>query len=501
MYQIFLFIFLFTLLMGNTASTQNYNPVPTGRDIQYYHVEPSWFQDTFIVSLHIDSSKVLGTDTVLFPYRVVDGDGDSLGWNCEYNAHDTSWAGHRIIQRPGQTIFFNRQNDSIKINYASQLNDSWKLFELENGGFIEATFYAFGSTIIFGAPDSLKYITCQAKDSNGINISNTFNGKNFILSKNYGFWETYNFNKFPEDTTSYHIIGISNPDFGVVNITARDIFNYDAGDEFHHHKDHRDCGPSYCRTYENYFILKVIAKKESANLDTITYTYEKCYLEYNYDGDIGFDTIRSQTIATKKIILSRLDHLNPYPFELAYEWFSRAGFNELKSGYARTVKSNMQEYEYNSSEGCLFYPLSTGSENPRVYGDGIGLVKYRQWYGDFYESTFDLVYYKKGNETWGNPLDCNKLLLRTAVATPDESIKLFPNPAGNTINILLPKSLIQDFGTLDFTLFDILGREVMSSEVTLQLSAISIETQFSGLYFYEIRVSSYLLDNGKLIIQ
>ncbi|MCH8903273.1 MAG: T9SS type A sorting domain-containing protein [Bacteroidetes bacterium] len=479
--------------------------MPAGRDLFFHFNDSSSFPTASYVAIHFDSSIVIGSDTILYPYRIVNDDRDSLGY-CLFTPYDTSWIGHQVIaEGSNATIFFNKYNDSVRINSTWPLNSSWKCVSLKNSAYIEATITAKVFSLVLDTTDTVKVITFQAKDSNNLNISHPINSKQIRVAKNFGLIQALNFHEFPDDTTIYDLRGISNPNRGLVNITARNIFDYDVGDEFHYYDLDRWGSPSYYIIKERYYILTVLSKTTSSNLDTIIYTYEKCEAIFIYDSDLGYDTTRFKTNITENIVLSELEFMNKLPFELVISTqviYPHVGWSELIPDSLRTSKQFDLNYDYDSTKQCVFEPLISWFDWPTIYSKGLGLTHKRGEQDpifNYWET--NLRYYKKGNETSGNPLDCNKLLLRTTSAMPDESIKIFPNPASESVNILLPKSLIQRNGLLDFRLYDLMGRELLSSLMTQQLTNIQTETLATGLYFYEITSHQISIAKGKLVVQ
>ncbi len=78
----------------------------------------------------------------------------------------------------------------------------------------------------------MKQIALQVKDSLGNSISHPFNGKEIHLAKNNGLLLFYNTLNFPDDTTSFILVGKSDPDEGVVNLTEKEIYDWDIGVNF-----------------------------------------------------------------------------------------------------------------------------------------------------------------------------------------------------------------------------------------------------------------------------
>jgi hypothetical protein len=53
----------------------------------------------------------------------------------------------------------------------------------------------------------------------------------------------------------------------------------------------------------------------------------------------------------------------------------------------------------------------------------------------------------------------------------------------------------------ELRLFNVLGEEVMNTQVTGQMTAIETSNLPSGIYFYKVMSNSKVLQSGKLIAQ
>jgi hypothetical protein len=80
-----------------------------------------------------------------------------------------------------------------------------------------------------------------------------------------------------------------------------------------------------------------------------------------------------------------------------------------------------------------------------------------------------------------------------ANASLDKEISIYPNPATDNINIILPENISQAV----FTLYDMQGKVLIRQEVNTQ-EAISISDLASGIYIYNVRTNKQSYQ-GKLI--
>ena len=85
------------------------------------------------------------------------------------------------------------------------------------------------------------------------------------------------------------------------------------------------------------------------------------------------------------------------------------------------------------------------------------------------------------------------------ISTPDQAkgIRLFPNPASRSLNLLVPASVETP---LLFQLYDLSGRLVLEAQLRTHEAVIDISLLDGGLYFYEINAAGESLMRGKLMI-
>jgi hypothetical protein len=76
---------------------------------------------------------------------------------------------------------------------------------------------------------------------------------------------------------------------------------------------------------------------------------------------------------------------------------------------------------------------------------------------------------------------------------------IYPNPFSNSLNVFINES--QKIDRCQLKLYDILGKELMNSNVTKQLSTLETSKLPSGIYFYKILSNNKTIQSGKLISQ
>lgn len=490
---------LFTILLVFLSFgyfSQNYQLINSSKEV-HFGGDP-------ILSLRIDSIATLGTDTTFYNHKVLKI--DYSNYPCEGFISDTSWIGNGITaQVNGDYVFRNLQNEPILIKSTAALNNSWVLYTFSNGDYIEAKITSITQQSVLGIQDSVKVITLQAKDNTNANIIHDVNSKEIKLAKNTGIITLFAFRDFPSNVTLYSIVGSSNPDNGTVNLKAEDIFNYDVGDEFHYQEDYQQPYSYFFTFYKR--ILKVLDKNVSINLDTIIYTYERNQMKinnnsttvYNPDTTYIFDTISSS------VILSQWDLLNKLTSEPIYGVNTptgMAGYLNFDRNYShlRRQKELVALWEY-ISDTC-WSQMIDGSSTTFFYFDGLGGGYFNDGFGTMGGgSRFILVYYSKGNETWGTPLTINNT--QTSVYNINSTrfgIKIFPNPFNDITTITIDNFAASK--EVYFKLFNSLGKEINSIKLTDNTYTLQKNNLASGIYFYRIFDKTNQLSNtGKLIIE
>ncbi|MEO8087837.1 MAG: hypothetical protein ABI763_13520, partial [Bacteroidota bacterium] len=298
-------LLLFCLLTA-TIFAQNWQTVLSNRNAFFYGDCSS-----SIRALFVDSTSFSGTDSVLYNYRGIP-DGCYYYPGC-FHINDTLWPGVKIlISQNGDNLFLNYANDSIIIKTRAYLNDTWRLFEMDNGDYISGEIDSINFVPVLGMMDSVKNIKLTARNSSGNTIAHTINGHYIKISKNHGLVTSVSLFNFPSEEYEYSIIGLSNPVLGLQNLTAAEIFNLDVGDIFQY-SNHEDYGlPNHCQDYKE---LRILAKSVSANMDTLSYTFDSLFYHYYNLGnwDTSYFVHDTETVS---IIISECFTLNEFPHQV-----------------------------------------------------------------------------------------------------------------------------------------------------------------------------------------
>lgn len=190
--------------------------------------------------------------------------------------------------------------------------------------------------------------------------------------------------------------------------TNAEIYNFDIGDIFHYFEIMSGSGSS--TNIESNIIIT--AKYYSLNNDTLYYVRNIAKRESN-----SFDTTVVYIYLKDTVSYSNL--LSPV----------NAGI--IDSVFIDITKYNGSKINQDTTNYFDLYVESLGKAKDMIYYDPITLT----------EHSINLVYYKKGNEVWGNPVP-----ISIDSKTPnDVYIKAYPNPVSTIINFEFKTTISESF--------------------------------------------------------
>lgn len=472
-----LFIFIFSFI----SFAQNYQTITSNR-ISYFlnHYES-------IICFRIDSTEY-STDSIFYPFSNI----EELDYDC-FTPYGASWIGKKvIIKKNGDNIFFNKNLDSVIIKTKAALNETWTVFFIPDSVKIIAEVTKHDTMSFLGLIDSVKTISFQVYDKNNTIINHNLNAKQLQISKSYGFVKIFNFVRFndPYELYEYELVGINNPKAGVQNLTMFDAFDFQVGDEIHIFNSY-----SYWIGFSNSGEKKEIYKylQRDNFPDSIVYVYSLKKNELKrVDGEIiSFEYIYD---TIKKTIKPDNEFDRYLPGELiitSYDasYFTMGYFNNILSKTYPSVYNKIQQLEDSCwrelvADGCFFTPY---------YLKGLGGPYDYCQNGPIYSDERVLVYYKKGESTWGTPLVVSDIPEKNIA----NNINVFPNPAREYIRIQM-----EDIsGSIVFELMSTDGRIVLSKTLHPGSSQIGTENLKPGIYFYRIINNNGVMKTSKIVVE
>ena len=480
----------FTVLSVFSVYANDYQIISSGRIAYFSNYNNS------VNSIRIDSVK-FQSDSILYPFTNFQQNRD-----YSYSPDVSSWIGKRIIiKENGINQIINRDNDTITINTLAKIGDMWTFFKSSDTLIIIASVSSIDTMSFAEISDTVKTIQLKAFDKDMNQIESDINNLEIIISKNYGFVKIPGLYYFPEyikdyssNLIEYDLVGMSNPKFGIQNLTWFDVNDFQVGDELHVEQDS-------IISYDNLgnsFSEKILSIYKYMNRidypDSIIYTYsltqsKEIIVNNSSTNEYLEDTV-TVTIKPDPIF----DKLPGEPIIKEDYGYNNYMFNDsiltkINPGYGN----------------CLDYN-STYSKWSEIIYDGYNRVDkfLKGLSGPYFDITSvpllmsmsfrKLVYYKKGDIIWGNPLSIsgieeNKL---------KENIKVYPNPAENFISISNYNQLNTD---CSLSIYDAFGRLILDKKLNLIDTRINISELSTGVYFYKIQSNSVVIKSDKLIVK
>jgi len=182
-----------------------------------------------------------------------------------------------------------------------------------------------------------------------------------------------------------------------------------------------------------------------------------------------------------------------------YMHCQNTGSSPLDIKFRRVVLSsndtlfNDQFCDNNLCYSCFGDDWTTPASNPLQTGDSC-LMK-----GTFY-------FYDGGNvliryyivDVFDNPIDSVDVNITNTVGFQDkfDNISIYPNPTEDVININFSN---KNYEKLNYQLFDINGREIINTLLTLNQNLIDLTGLNSGIYTLKIYNQENLLKKSKII--
>ncbi|HNW90016.1 MAG TPA: T9SS type A sorting domain-containing protein [Bacteroidales bacterium] len=483
-----LFVIYLLQSSGHTQNWQTIKPIgefifSTGNNYQPYS------------AYRIDTLQPVNIiDTIYKSYYVI----KRVDFSC-YSDTMGSWIGKQVIIKPnGWNIFINYNNDSIRINTLAMPGQLWPVCSEGN---VSANVVSIKDTLILGLQDSIKIIV----------FSSTIpevNGQKIILSKHYGLVSVPDLYSFPNDPWSYNLkyslAGMSSPKAGIQNPRLRDVYTFDVGDEFHIYTLYNPFDYNWYPEYESWATLKVIDTLAAINSDTLKYKLKRCYTEkYSHlvDTIIQIEYTKSNDTTTVALFLNNsfeteFNHLPDEPYYTndgltsnSLRVHASGIIGKVTPSYYNTLFNNFSCWNYLNVDGCIINP---------IFYPGILSSYYDAWYIDCRNKS-TLIYFKKGNQTWGIPFSCDSILAMGNSEVPRENfISITPNPAYGYFTI---NTNDQNAKHYLFEMFDLFGNLLFQTKVIGNKTVINCRNFPKGMCFYRLTDDSGKTQSGKIIIQ
>lgn len=404
------------------------------------------------------------------------------------------WTGEKIGVLPeGNYIFYNKNHQEIRIKSQANLEDTWRVFDFENGNYVVAQVSQWQPEDFIGITEDVKTISLQLRNADGENIESPLNDMSLKISENHGFVKLLNFYEFPftENTYSLYpfqeemdLVGFD--ELGYQPFGAKEIFGFEVGDVFHQYEYFWEFDSSEAiGQLEKKDIKTILGKEIQTDENMITYEIENCgYLIINYQDESEWN---GTITVTYDFNLPEFQQLSQYNFKPYY--------NPDTEKYVVTyAKGNNKRilYEFTGSEENLdteYYnePFFSGENDPNQYEN----LYIKQLGGPFHSHLLmccidenHLQYYSVEGETYGSPFDfnCSGNSATQDVSSLFNPVKIYPNPARDVLNIkaqgVYPES---------FTIYNMSGKVIKNFLNDENMNQINIADIPNGTYLLQIQ--------------
>ena len=498
-------LFAFFTFSALTVSAQDYKALKT--DASYYFIDSASLE---IIVARIDSASITGSETNYWAMRQI----RQTDYSC-FIPTGASWLGDFVSEKPNGVFQFTLypfsppdSSDIFTIESKSPIGGSWHFYNYHTiNHYVEASVNEINETNFLGITDSVKIITLQRKNSSGQNIDDPINGQKILLSKNYGLIRLPKFDEFHTNLKFLDLCGKTNPVIGRTNLTFEEIFDFQPGDEFHISYDDTPYAFWYPKEV-GFLIQNIIERIDGSNSDTVSYKIAECKTSTFTPGMGQYTTTNSTDTVIVKYIKNNYSVFSYDPKEpqILPGWVSELTENTMrlsatnaleKEGILWTLTNAIWPLWSDGTGFCWNYAIIDDYAKPEYYYKGLG-GPYHYWMAAWTNTNFrKLVYYKKGSETWGTPLDCDSLLnVGTGEYGFKEDINFYPNPTTGIVTITLPPATKFP---CELLITDISGRVIDKFIIYSNTQLIDITDFRPGLYFARLTNDNGSRFIGKII--
>lgn len=402
---------------------------------------------------------------------------------------DKSFLGERMVMlQNGDDLFFNHQGDTIRIKTHALPGEEWTVFQDEQL-MVMGEVISVNELEFLGVTDSVKTITFSVYDAEMEPADHLANDLTLKLSKNHGMLQGLNFIMFPFEMPGYNyqfelkeieLAGLSNPDVGEVNLTWDMVHDHQPGDELH--IKYSNLNPEYSTITESihrflersdegefvsYLIERRISETHQVYPDAATHTFTHDTITAEIQPNLEFDIRAGEPI---------FDYEN-----------SARGYLQFAS-----TKVTGHWWLYKVSEDCWQEVIWDKRYMFGSYNEGLG-GPYYSYDSGFDESSRLLVYYKKGDTTWGTPL----VITSVDEVAQAQPVWMYPNPARKSISFQHPES----WANAVVEVFDPAGKVLLKEQFAKSLTAVDVASWKRGVYFYRLNNPGQTPVTGKFILQ
>ena len=463
-------LFVGVLIYINELTAQNYSVLQAEKTFLYKG------DYGYIYTMRVDSVEHQGEDVVFYLLNTI----QEVDYSC-FVPNGPSWMGEKILTHPnGESIFYNIYNEPITIRTQASLNETWSCYTSASLLF-SATVTSIEMGEILGIPDSLKTISFQAHNTAGLNIQHPVNDMKVVLSKNYGMQKTLNFYNFPEhdfgfflrDSQQMTLSGFDLPEAGTQNLTWKQVHDFEIDDIFH-----IEAISNSINARVNSQLLRRVLSKQILG-DTIVYEMEDKVKYSRITNENNTFTAKIDTTVLYIGANTKFDILPGIAYHENSIIYGGYDINHMRQGPHDINKLvGSLSYVVPFYDTCFDYIIMDGCFYNDEYIKGLGGPYYHCSYPPWDEIYRKLVYYKKGDNEWGTPLEFNVGVNPHGFV--DKVINIYPNPTTGMTYI----TCLGINSPLEIKIYSSVGKEVLNQ--TMYNQALDLSFLPKGIYLVKI---------------
>ncbi len=419
----------------------------------------------------------------------------SLEWGC-FDWKNSHWIGDDLqYDTNGVYSFINRSGEFFNIESKAKVDSFWLFFLFENGNSIRAKVDSISFLLSEVVNDTVKFISFQRLNGNGVPIVDPINDLEILIGKNIGLISSPNFLNYMSSCfdMEYNLEVFNYQGEMSINVPIEEtnrykIWNMNIGDEFHTKRGEADLFPTYKE-------ISITSKYWDSNSETFIFgKHVKIGVEWKtyFDGGVSSYWELSEIDEMDTVVLNDYLFLDDSLFGISEDGLKR-----------RYTKNNFNDSQYQIGKQLSHFVSDSviewcegqfnifGVLDYYIEGCGGPFYSYGSPEMGFYQGSY-LYYVNKGNYIWGEPFYLNQEELSS------NQMRIFPNPVSDKITIQF-----QQVTNGQIQLLDIAGRLVF--EVPIKdgnmSQELNVTNQSPGVYFIRLIGSGAELKTEKIIIQ
>jgi len=462
----------FTLLWGLIPFllfAQSWEPIKPGNVYHYQRM-----QDSLVVSLWVDSSSVVGVDSVRYLNRRITAEGGELGFETRAFLNQPHFL-MRQYQMEGDSLFRCLDTTELLLPYTLGIGETHPFSPLRG---LDMTLTGKFDSLLFGQIDSVQHFSLS-------------DGQDLWLSKTWGILE---FPQLDPDSTGWELIGVEGSLSGGVSMpTFGDFFVWEAGDVLAY--SHRITGLS--QGYSKRTKLRIL---ETLSQDSLGLRYRAGRIQRISErtGNITETSFIQDTLSFA-ILDSSTHPVNLHSYELVAHRNEGSllvdsnylGFVQVFRHPDGTWTKSLGGYPFTSAlytqkEDTLFSDYGgTYPWGRQVYATGRGMQRYSFGWGLAERGEDSILQaFQTATDTFGVLVE-DSILLPIQLSKSTLSLRAYPNPVRDRLVLAWERA---DFGeSIEVQLVDYQGKTLREETVHHSQPSLKIPDLPAGLYVLRIR--------------